>query len=462
MTERRNVPEAFVAWLWTQQVGRTLLTTEESVVRVVYPGRRHGSWGPDFHGALLNVDGALVRGDVEIHVRGSGWEKHRHGGDPAYANVVLHVVFEQGPRPLAVGPSGRAIPTVELSPALDSPTVEALLERWAVESPREPALVACLSGAEALARLDRAGLARFRAKAARFEADLACVRRAQALWTGMLEALGYSANVAPFRALAERVPEVEARAITASEGTLVAQAILLGEGGLLPSQRGLLTLDGYAIDLEDAWAATRRSGPRAPLGWRWIGVRPGNGPVRRVAGAAELVADRARWPVEEAVRAALSELPPRNAATALGKLIMRRGSDYWATHSDFGRPLPRPGALLGQERARDAVVNVLLPWIAAVAAQSGEAWLQETAEAIYTAHPRLGSNEITRHMARQILGAESRTIRLNAQRQQGLIHIYRGWCDARDCPTCPAGAAGPPARGGFASGLGAGLQPQTR
>jgi hypothetical protein len=86
------------------------------------------------------------------------------------------------------------------------------------------------------------------------------------------------------------------------------------------------------------------------------------------------------------------------------------------------------------------VVNVLLPWIAALGTSRGEIWLRQAAEESYAVHPALASNQITRHMARQILGAASRTIRLTARQQQGLIHIYRGWCDARDCVTCPAGS----------------------
>jgi hypothetical protein len=170
-----------------------------------------------------------------------------------------------------------------------------------------------------------------------------------------------------------------------------------------------------------------------------------------VAAAAELVADGARWPLESHVRSALAELPPRRAAAALDRLLLRRGDDYWATHADFARPLPRTGALLGQQRARDAVVNVLLPWTAALAARHGETWLRQAAEEAYAAHSALAANQITRHMARQILGPESRSVRLNAQRQQGLIHIYRGWCDARDCASC---VAGPHAQSGWASGLG--------
>ncbi len=438
MAARPRVPEAFVAWLWTQEVGATLTTTDGQRVQVVYPGRRYGSWGPDFHGALLAIGDRLTRGDVEIHVHGRDWTQHRHAGDPAYDDTVLHVVLEQGRSPLATLADGVAVPTVELSSGIPASAFPSLLARWTHEGSRPPVAAACLSGEEAIARLDRAGMERFRGKVARFEGDMACVSSVQALWAGLLESLGYAANVAPFRALADRVPAVEAEhLVTAGCGQLL-EAILLGEAGLLPSQRGRLSYEDYAAAVERAWHASRR-GPRSPLGWRWVGARPGNTPVRRVAAAAALIGDAARWPMERHVVAALAELPPRRAASALRALLARSGDSYWQLHGDLDRPLFRPLALIGEQRAADAVVNVVLPWAAALGRSQDTLWIEEAAERVYAAHPPLASNQITRHMALQILGSTRPSFRLAAQRQQGLIHIYRGWCDARDCAACPAG-----------------------
>jgi hypothetical protein len=140
------------------------------------------------------------------------------------------------------------------------------------------------------------------------------------------------------------------------------------------------------------------------------------------------------------VRSILAELPGHKEGLAFAQLLERAGDEYWRAHYDFGRRLARPAAVIGQQRARDGVVNVLLPWVAAMGRDTGDEDLEHAAEAAYGAHPALASNQITRHMARQILGPDYRTIRLNAQRQQGLIQIYRGWCDARDCERCPAGS----------------------
>ena len=100
--ERRYQPE----WL-VDSAGRRL--------KVIFPGRRWGGPGPDFRGALLVLaDGSLLRGDVEIHRRARNWIEHRHAADPAYANVVLHVVQRLDAPTL--DNAGGLVPTVELSP----------------------------------------------------------------------------------------------------------------------------------------------------------------------------------------------------------------------------------------------------------------------------------------------------------------------------------------------------------
>ena len=66
--------------------------------RVIWPGRWNLGPGPDFREAqLLDRDGRARRGDVELHLRPSGWVAHGHQDDTAYDRVLLHVV-EQGVR----------------------------------------------------------------------------------------------------------------------------------------------------------------------------------------------------------------------------------------------------------------------------------------------------------------------------------------------------------------------------
>jgi hypothetical protein len=394
-------PEAFVAWAWEHRLaGASLTTADGRTVQVVYPGRRAMQWGPDFRGALLVLAGSVIRGDVEIHVRARDWVVHGPGSDPAYDSTALHVVFEESSGPLATRADGMVLPTVALGPQLFEP-LGSLLDRWRDGARGAPESRPCLSPQDASGLLERAGLARFHARVARFEADMTCVDPAQALWTGVLETLGYTTNIRPFRSLAERVSIHEARAVGAA-GIERLEALLVGESGLLPSQRGRQPMDGQALMLEATWASMRRSSPSPPLPWRLRGCRPNNAPPRRVAAAGTIA--RAEPRIEDAVLGALQEIPPSRAAPVLRRLIARSGEPYWRGHADFGRPLGRPAAAIGPERAADCVVNAVLPWAAAVERTRAGPLVPPAAEAAYLAHPSLGENQITRHMRRQILG----------------------------------------------------------
>lgn len=428
MASSHRVPEAFVWWLWEHaRAGRHLTAADGRDVGVIYPGRRWGSWGPDFRGAVVTFDGKVARGDVEVHVRARDWFTHGHATDPEYGSTVLHVVFDdRGVFPDAVPPA------VALAPHLTEP-LPLLLAQWE-QGNAGPTGSACLPPGAGEMLLRRAGLARLHSKADRFEGDLTAVSADDALLAGVIEGLGYASNVAPMRRLLERVSLPLLIDCFRLEGPVTATAQLFGAAGLLPSQRGRLPLDDYTVEIERYWR--HRAAPGWPnLGWRSRGARPANSPVRRVAAAAALLVDADQ--LSQQILPALLELPPSRAAPALRRLLLRRGDAYWRGHGDFGRPLRAPSAVLGPQRAADLVVNVVLPWTVAVARRTGNEILEAAAIAAYEAHPGLGTNQITRHMARQVLGDAAHLVTRRACLQQGLIQLYRGWCDTRDCPTCP-------------------------
>src|SRR5205814_2274464 len=112
--------------------------------------------------------------------------------------------------------------------------------------------------------------------------------------------------------------------------------------------------------------------------WELLGARPANRPTRRLAGLARLAATFRHEPLEEAVLAALALPEPRAAARGLRDVVQVPGvlgtadaprpADFWAWQHDFGRRLPgAPLALVGEDRARAIVANVLLPFGLALA-----------------------------------------------------------------------------------------------
>ncbi len=65
-----------------------------------------GEWnllaGPDFRNACLKIGNSEIRGDVELHFYEEDWKSHGHEADPAYQNVILHVLVFPSQKRLSV------------------------------------------------------------------------------------------------------------------------------------------------------------------------------------------------------------------------------------------------------------------------------------------------------------------------------------------------------------------------
>jgi Protein of unknown function (DUF2851) len=390
--------EAELADAWQQgtYAGQWLVDCCGRHLRVVFPGRRWGGPGPDFVGAVLaQADGTLIHGDVEVHRRASAWAGHRHARDPAYQQVVLHVVQRRDA--MALDALGRHVPTVEL-----------VVFEWAGTRSKMPA--PCVQAAPAVLQVvEAAGRERFRARAARFEADLMVVDADQVLWRGLCEALGFRRNTRPFGQLAEAVAWSDAAQTVAERGPVGLAGLLLGTAGLLADA---------TLPEAHAWRALQRTrGLRAALtaaSWDRREVRAANAPVWRCRGLAELATRwaAARWtgPAEQVLEAV------RQAAQARRPTLWR---------------LARVAPWIGRGRAQVVAINVLLPFAAAAGVVE--------AASLFERLPGEPSNRIVRYMAQQ-LGAPA--VRFSgACHQQGLLHLFQLTCATRICERCPARGA---------------------
>lgn len=91
---------------------------------------------------------------------------------------------------------------------------------------------------------------------------------------------------------------------------------------------------------------------------------------------------------------------------------------------------------LSRARSDILVVNIVLPFAAAVAALENDAYLAARAQQLYLAYPGLASNRVTRMMSAQLhLPAEPERGCL----QQGLHYIYSQTCQAKRCQDCLCG-----------------------
>ena len=202
-----RLTEAQLSAIWRgRRFPQGALVTREGVpVNVIFHGRAGRGPGPDFRGAVIaGPSGIRLRGDVELHVRSSSFREHGHETDPAYANVILHVVFEDDTGVDTPLPGGRTAPVVALAPWVARRAED--LQRW-LQTPllwREPCHDAVMRMGDdgAAAALEAEGDRRLDAKAARIAETVRQGGLDQALYEGVMEAMGFGGNAPALLALA--------------------------------------------------------------------------------------------------------------------------------------------------------------------------------------------------------------------------------------------------------------------
>jgi len=447
-----NLPESQIVKIWQHQLlDRTGLTTEEGEpIRIIYPGRINDDQGADLLDAVIATSHGLIKGDIEVHVKSSGWRAHHHHQDQTYNRVILHVVMWRDTEVATNLQNGEKVSILALHKYIKSPSSQWPNLAYSPATLNMP----CHQAVEHLPTsiiaqfLDSAGEERFLAKAAKFQADLAQMEVSQSLYQGIMSALGYSKNKLPFLELARRLPlqileSLTQGKISDEECLAQQQALLLGTAGLLPSQRPdwhqKNKIDDKWIEkLEKLWVSSHQSMVMSENNWHLFKVRPNNFPLRRIVAMSYLTLRHREKGIFGEVVNKIREAAVSRGHHELEKMLLITTNGYWASHFDFGSGSRlRIPTLLGSRRAADIAVNVLLPFTFAWSKLTSQPELARKALDLYCHYPKLVVNTVERHMRNQ-LGLSSNLVN-SAQRQQGLIHIYNTLCSQGKCHCCPLG-----------------------
>jgi hypothetical protein len=427
---RIKFSEKQVALIWQQVVGKDLTSLEDELVSVIYPGRTNGDNGPDFRDAVIVNKFHLTKGDVEVHVKSSDWYSHAHHADAEYNNVILHVVMWHDCNSATLLQSGKPVPVLCLAKALRH---QAYLLPYQLPCSR----ILDHVDRQTLGKLlNTAGEERFKQKAMHFQAELKQEEAGQVLFRGMMRALGYAKNTKPFEDLADRMP---LNSIESREGLALKQALLLGTAGLLPSQRwpGKFAREKEVRELERIWqSAGKKVETMRESDWNFSHIYPNNSPVRRIVAQSYLLERYGKGKLLAGILQLVKEAPLPGGHCVLENGLTVAGDGYWQDHFDFGvSSKTKISSLLGNSKAGEIIVNVVLPFAFSWGELANEPELMKKAMKLYNSYPKLAENEITRHMAKQ-LGLEDLSD-FTACHQQGLIHIFRNYCREGRCSQCP-------------------------
>lgn len=417
--------EAFLHYLWQHQMlDKRLATTDGQPVVVISAGTLNRDAGPDFFNARLTIGGVEWVGNIEVHLRSSDWNLHRHTADPAYNNVILHVVYEHdaditlhnGRQPLTLELRHFLHPSIVANyDALMAPsTVDAI--PCAKRLPQVPQLI---TGSF----LDRLVVERIQAKSELVRRLLDESRGGweQTCYWLLAHYFGGKVNALPFELLAKATPPTLLARWKDNPQRL--EALLMGQAGLL---EGYFE-DDYPRQLQADYQALRQGASLIPIDaalWRLFRLRPSAFPTIRISQLAHLLASTSSL---------FSSLLTMTQVADIERLFACRASSYWDNHYHFDQPTAKSSVKqLGRMQADLLVINAWVPLLFVYGETMGNQHYKDQAVALLE-QLSAEDNAVTRQWLSAGLSPA------NAAQSQALLQLKNHYCDSRRCLDCRIG-----------------------
>jgi len=417
------IKEDLLQFIWEQQLftRHALRTTDGKPLQVIKPGRVQGGSGPDLVDARVRIDGQLLAGTIEVHLRGSDWYAHKHEKDPAYDSVVLHVVYEHD---MAVRTArGGRVAAFELKHRIDPRSLEAYQRLM-----KNKAWVPC---EDQLAQVDRSRVDLWLERVLverlqRKTADVgSLIKRhhgdaVEAFYHVLLQAFGHKVNAEPFGMLAHALPLKVLQKYRDDE--LRTEALLFGQAGLLRTD----FVDEHPRTLQREHALLRHMHglkPAPTAAWKFARSHPPNFPTVRIAQFARLVMK---------CDGSFTELIATDELDAIREALDVTAGGYWTDRFSFDQPSSPQPKHLGRAAADHLVINAIVPFRFAQARLHGdEDGIQRALELLGSMPPE--ANAI-------VGGWDARGVKAgSAARSQALIELKNQYCAQRRCLLCGIG-----------------------
>lgn len=270
-----HVREELLYFIWKYQLfsNCNLKTTNGIPIYIDDVGIRNEDSGPDFSNAKIRIDHIQWVGTVEFHVKSSDWIKHKHQHDPAYKNVILHVVYEHD----------QDIPEISYTLALKHHINHQFMEEYQVLM-QSNMFIPCSSTFPVLNKIEKIQIWEYLAiqRLERKHRDIQITLKNnhhnwnQTILIYLFKAFGFKTNAIPFEILAHQIPfsvlefyQKDARKL---------KALLFGQAGLL----NYIKNDPLIKTEYEILAKKHDIKAMDPSVFKFFGTRPHNFPPRRL------------------------------------------------------------------------------------------------------------------------------------------------------------------------------------
>lgn len=361
---------------------------------------------------------------MEIHVKASDWRAHGHSGNPAYDNVVLHVVWEFDTD--IPHKDGSAIPTLELRGRIPMGVLASYKTLMAHASHNALNCAHGIAGFKGLKWdhwLERLFLERLERKSSEITSVLASCRMdwEKVLLVLLFKGFGSKVNGRLFFEVAQGMDVRIVRKLKTNP--LQMEAFFMGMMGLLDEvkngdsyQRALQKEFGYLSKKYSLELAARQRP-------EFVGSRPANFPTIRLAQLAALFC----------ASDALFQSLITSHSSEIYTLLQVTPNRYWDTHYNFGKNSKKRKKTISKTFARHLIINIVVPLRFSYAASKGSSGLEGVLELMMALPPE--KNGILKKF--ENLDKKPN----NAMEGQGLLQLYNEYCTKNHCLRCAVGTS---------------------
>lgn len=412
--------EQLLGYIWKHRFydAKDLRTTTGEQIEVVDRGIENTNAGPDFFQAKIKINGTLWVGCVEIHERASDWHKHGHTEDPAYDNVILHVV-EQADETV-YRTNGEVIPQLVLQiPEQVINNMEWLLSQDTMVACRE--MLSVIAPLYQIGWLDALLGERLQRKVENIQQWLELYNQDwnEVFYVLLCRNFGFGINGDAFERLARSLPLKCIQKQRGSSSQI--EALFLGQAGLLEAP--YRNQHHYYRLLQQEYQFLRYKYNLKPLDayvFKTMRLRPNATPHLK------LVQLAAVWVQYDTLFSAILEArTPRE----IKDFFRVTASEFWDTHYQFQQETSARKKSLGENSLNILLINTVVPMMFAYGHLQHKPEYCERALKLLERIPPEKNYIVTTF--------QGAGIKVNhAGDTQALIQLMRNYCEPKRCLYC--------------------------
>jgi hypothetical protein len=419
--------EEFLHYLWKYNLydQEKLYDNEGNKIIVIHPGEYNHDSGPDFFNARLNIAGTEWAGNIEIHLSASHFDNHGHNLDPAFDNVILHVVSNNDKK--VYNTRGNEVLTTEL-------IFDPLLFEKFISLVNNPYVIACQ---DEINKLDQVFIRHWLGALVieRLQDKSEQIRKIftetgndwdETFYRILSRYFGFRVNTEPFEILANALPFKIIR--KHADNRFQIEALLFGTAGMLSEGLFKEALnDDYYLGLIREYKILSVKYSLKPIhGWMWkfSRLRPANFPTIRISQLAAMLT---------LTGGLFSKAVEASNINQLREVFEVVASDYWNNHFVFGKISRTYPKCTGSQATDIFLINAVIPAIF-VFGRSHDS--NDICEKAISFLEEISSEENSIIDEWKSAGINSES----AFSSQALIQLRNNYCRKRKCLDCRIGA----------------------